>query len=250
MLVGELERVLRERRVKLVYVVPDFHNPNGTTLSLARRLALLELARRHDFAIVEDSAYSELRFRGEHLPSLAALDEAAVVFHLGTFSKTLAPGLRIGWIRSPHREAMRALVSAKQAADLHNATLAQRAVATLLETFDFDGHLGRVRDAYRKRCEAMVATLAEFPSVIRWTRPDGGMFVWVELAAGIVADDLVDRAAESLIAFVPGSSFLTDHAPSPYLRLSFSNHQADLIAEGTRRFGHLVTAASRTCTKA
>jgi 2-aminoadipate transaminase len=243
MKVDELEGLLARRKVKLIYVVADFNNPKGTTLSLARRLKMVELAARHGVAILEDDPYGELRFRGERPPSLAALDDAGVVLQLGTFSKTLAPGLRIGWIAGPPA-LIRACTTAKQAADLHSSTLAQRAASKLLETFDYDAHLGKIREIYGARCDTMLAALTrQLPPGAKWTRPDGGLFVWVELPEGLRTDELLLRAVEEKVAFVPGAPFFAKAPLHHCLRLNFSNRGSDLIEVGMERLGGVIRAA-------
>ena len=167
--VDALEELLRQRQVKLIYVIPDFQNPRGTTLEGARRQRIVELAERYGTLILEDDPYGELRFRGTHEPALSALGSDRVI-RLGTFSKTLAPGLRIGWVHAPV-EITRRLAIAKQSADLHTPTLTQRAAAHLLETFDYDGHLGRIRRSYGERCDAMLSAMEQrMPRGARWTR--------------------------------------------------------------------------------
>lgn len=237
MRVEELERLVVRRRPKLIYVVADFHNPKGTSLSLERRMALVKLAQRHRIPILEDNPYGELRFRGGLLPPLAALDDEGVVIHLSTFSKTLAPGLRIGWAVGP-RELIRAMTVCKQAADLHTATLAQRAAAKLLERFDYGSHLQRLRGVYGERCQAMLTALERhMPEGTRWTRPDGGMFVWVELPHGLSGDTLLPKALQQRVAFVPGSAFFAEDPRPEFIRLNYSNRPPEVIDEGLRRLG-------------
>jgi 2-aminoadipate transaminase len=242
MRVEELERLVAGRKPKLIYLVPNFQNPKGTTLSLERRHALVRFAQRHRILILEDNPYGELRFRGEHLPSLAALDDEGVVLHLGTFSKTLAPGLRIGWAVGP-RELIRALTVAKQATDLHTATLTQRATARLLSLFDYDANLDRLRAVYGERCLAMLASLEKhMPAGTRWTQPDGGMFLWVELPRGMSADALFPLALDKRVAFVPGSPFFAAEPRVEFMRLNYSNRPPELIEEGMRRLGAVIAA--------
>ena len=239
--VAALERaVAADRAPRLIYVVPEFSNPKGTTLSLERRLRLVRLARAHRIPILEDDPYGELRFRGEAPPPLAALDDAGLVVHLGTFSKTLAPGMRLGWLVGP-RELVRAVTIAKQAADLHTATLAQRAAAALLTRFDYDAHLVRLRRIYGERCQAMLGALATYlPPGTRWTRPDGGLFVWAELPAGLDADEIFAHALREKVAFVPGSAFYAEAPRREMMRLNFSNRPPELIDEGMARLGRVV----------
>ncbi len=243
MKVDELEAVLGHSKPRAIYLVPSFQNPRGTTLSLERRRALVALAQRYEVPIIEDEPYVELRFRGEPLPSLASLDTEGVVLSLGTFSKTLAPGLRLGWVRA-QGAVMRALVIAKQACDLHCASLTQRAVACLLERFDYGAHLARIREAYAQRCEAMLQALTEnLPDGSSWTRPDGGLFIWVELPDGLDAQALLTRAVEEKIAYVPGVPFFASAPRRNTLRLNFSNRPPERIAEGMRRLGAVVHSA-------
>jgi 2-aminoadipate transaminase len=239
----DLERLLATHKPKLVYVVANFQNPKGTTLSLERRRELVRLAQRHRFLILEDDPYGELRFTGDHLPSLAAFDDEGVVVSLGTFSKTLAPGLRLGWVVGP-RDFVRSLTIAKQSTDLHTATLAQRAVAKLLTRFDYNAHLESLRPVYGARANAMLDALKlHMPAGTRWTTPEGGMFLWVELPAGLSGDALLPRAIEQKVAFVPGSPFFANNPRPEFLRLNYSNRPPDLITEGMRRLGAVIAAA-------
>ncbi|OJH37539.1 aminotransferase [Cystobacter ferrugineus] len=242
MRVDELERLVTSRKPKLIYLVPNFQNPKGTTLSLERRRALVRFAQRHRILILEDNPYGELRFRGEHLPSLASLDDEGVVVSLGSFSKTLAPGLRIGWMVGP-KEIVRAVTVVKQAADLHTATVAQRATARLLARFDFNAHLERLRVIYGERCMAMLGALERhMPAGTRWTQPDGGMFVWAELPRGMSADTLFPLALEKRVAFVPGAPFFAAEPRHEFMRLNFSNRPPELLEEGMRRLGSVIAA--------
>jgi 2-aminoadipate transaminase len=238
--VNDLARQFALRPPKLVYLVPEFQNPKGTTLARGRRQALVDLCASHRVPILEDNPYGELRFRGEALPPLAALDDTGVVIHLGTFSKTLAPGMRLGWLVGS-REMVRSITIAKQAADLHTATLAQRAASALLERFDYDAHLTVLRRVYGERCDAMLGALdRHLPAGTRWTTPDGGLFVWAELPHGLRADDIFADALREKVAFVPGSAFYPDAPHYETLRLNYSNRPADLIEEGIARLGRVV----------
>ncbi len=238
--VDDLARAFAVRVPKMVYVVTEFNNPKGTTLALARRAALVRLCQQHRVPVLEDNPYGELRFRGEDLPPLAALDDGDVVIHLGTFSKTLAPGMRLGWLVGP-KEIVRACTIAKQAADLHSATLAQRAAAELLTRFDYDAHLAKLRVVYGERCVAMLGALERhLPQGTRWTRPDGGLFIWTQLPAGVSADDLFAEALRERVAFVPGSAFYAQAPRHDMLRLNYSNRPVDLIEEGIARLGRVV----------
>jgi len=225
---------LAERHgARLLYTIPTFQNPTGRTLSLERREALVALARSAGFRLLEDDPYGELRYRGEPLPVLAALDGR--VLSLSTLSKIAAPGLRIGWVRAPE-ELRRPLAIAKQAADLHSSTVDQAAAARWLATVDLDERVGLLREAYGARRDALLAGLAEaLPPGSKHNRPDGGMFVWARLPDGWDAVALLERALEHEVAFVPGYPFFAGAPDRAALRLSFVTHPPDEIAEGLRR---------------
>jgi 2-aminoadipate transaminase len=245
MLVDEVETVLRRCTPKLIYVVPDFQNPKGTTLSLARREHLVALAHRYQVPILEDDPYGELRYRGKQLPSLAALDRDGWVIYLSTFSKTLSPGLRIGWAIASE-PIIRAMVTAKQAADLHTSTLLQHGVARMLESFDYPGHLDSIRRVYGARCEAMLNALrTHFPKGTRWTRPEGGLFLWVELPHELRAEEIFDAAVAQKVAFVPGAPFFANEESHHFLRLNFSNRSPEVIENGIRRLGDVLRGLSQ-----
>jgi 2-aminoadipate transaminase len=237
----ELERALVRERPKLIYLVPNFQNPRGTTLSLARRAQVARLSLEHDVTVLEDDPYGELRYSGEALPPIAGLEPRAPVIHLGTFSKTLAPGLRLGWAVADER-MIRALTIAKQAADLHSGSLAQHAVARLFEFFDYEAHLRLLRRLYGERLSAMLASLdRNLPRGATWTRPEGGLFVWVRLPPGIDAQELLVDSMRERVAFVPGAPFFAAEPERETLRLNFSNRPPPLIAEGMARLGAAIS---------
>ncbi|WP_407838719.1 PLP-dependent aminotransferase family protein [Streptomyces sp. DSM 116496] len=229
------ELVARERP-KLLYTIPTFQNPTGRTLPAGRRAEIAAVAARLGLWLLEDDPYGELRYEGRALPRLAshpgAEDRTAL---LGSFSKVMAPGLRLGWLRAP-AALLRGAVLAKQAADLHTSTVDQLAVAEYLRAVDLDAHVARVRDAYRIRRDALLAGLAgALPAGSTWNRPEGGMFVWARLPEGHDATALLRAAASRGVAFVPGAPFFAA-APDPRtLRLSFTTHTPEEIAEGLRR---------------
>jgi DNA-binding transcriptional MocR family regulator len=242
---GALAALVRRERPKLVYTVPTFHNPTGRTLPLERRAALAAAAGRLGLWIVEDDPYGELRYRGEPVAPVAALPGAEDrTIALSTLSKVLAPGLRIGWVRAP-APLRRSLAVAKQAADLHSSTVDQAAAARWLTTCDLDAHVARLRAAYSPRRDALVHGLADaLPAGSRWTRPDGGMFVWVRLPDGWDADVLLRAALERDVAFVPGWPFYAGHPDCATLRLSFTTHTTQEIAAGLGRLAAAVTAVA------
>lgn len=237
-----LARAIALHQPKLIYLVPDFQNPSGTRMSLERRHQVLELAARHRVAILEDDPYGELTFDGPRFPPLHALDQAGVVVYLSTFSKTLAPGLRIGWVSAP-RELLRAITVAKQACDLHTGTLAQRAAARLLESFDYAAHVGRISALYGQRAAAMQAAMAaHMPAGVRWNAPRGGLFLWASLPERVAIDRLFVDALEARVAFVPGDPFFVTPPSTPHMRLNFSHRDEATIREGIARLARVIGA--------
>jgi DNA-binding transcriptional MocR family regulator len=238
------------RRAKFAYAIADFQNPTGESLTLAERQDLIANTAALGLPLVEDAAYDQLRYGGAALPSLLALDAARAggideggVLYCGTFSKTIAPGLRIGWIAAP-RPVIDKLVVIKQASDLHSSTLDQMVLYEVAATIGPD-HLAAIRRTYRSRRDAMLGALEEFfPAACRWTRPEGGMFIWVTLPGQLDAEDLLRRAIEEAkIAFVPGTSFHADGSGRNTLRLNFSLNREDVAISGIRRLGAVVERA-------
>jgi 2-aminoadipate transaminase len=235
-----LAKVLREERPRLLYLVPTFANPTGRTLTAGRRAAVAALAAEYGTWVVEDDPYGELRYRGEPVPALAAQPAAAGrVLHLGSFSKVAAPGLRLGWVRTPP-DLRAPLTVAKQAADLHTSTIDQAAAADYLATVDLDAHVGRLRDAYRRRRDAMIAAMPRTaPPGSTWTDPDGGMFTWLRLPAGADSAALLPEALKRDVAFVPGAPFYAGTPDRATLRLSFTTHTPEEITEGMGRLAEV-----------
>ncbi|MEK6302086.1 MAG: PLP-dependent aminotransferase family protein [Acidobacteriota bacterium] len=234
MCVDQVEEALK-RRPKLIYVVSEFSNPKGTSLSDERRRQLIELSLRYGVPILEDNPYSELRYSGVASEPLAALDRDSLVVHIGTFSKTISPGMRIGWLLASD-DIFKEVVIAKQASDLHTSTVEQRACARLLQEFDYDGHVARLCRVYGERCATMRAAIdRHFPAETHSTKPDGGLFLWVELPKSVSADDVFADALREHVAFVAGASFFVREAQSNFMRLNFSNQTPDMIEEGIRR---------------
>ena len=227
---------------RFLYALPNFQNPTGRTLTRQRREALVANAARLGLPIIEDDPYGELRYAGEPQPGLLALggECGANVIRLGSFSKVLAPGLRLGYICAS-REIIHKLVLAKQATDLHTASLTQMAVYEIVKDGFLDGHLPRVRELYRKQCEIMLEALQRaFPAGARWTRPEGGMFVWVTLAPHIDSTGLLQRAIQEKVAFVPGAPFYAGAAERNTLRLSFVTVPEEKIRRGVAILGRLI----------
>jgi 2-aminoadipate transaminase len=242
---------------KFMYVLPNFQNPGGTTLSLDRRLELVRLANKYGIPIVEDDPYGALRFEGEHLPPLVALDadfQASAglnghgfmegnVIYLGTFSKTLAPGLRLGWVVAPV-EVIDRLVMAKQGTDLQTSTFDQMLAWEMLKTGFLDEHIRTIRKVYGERRDVMIAALEKyFPDGCSWTKPEGGLFLWARIPEWLDTEPLLQEAVQAKVAFVPGFAFYTtpDRGRNT-MRLNFSNAQPEQIEEGIRRLGLLLQA--------
>jgi 2-aminoadipate transaminase len=241
MKMGELERILKKtKNVKAIYVIPNFQNPTGRTWSLERRRSLAKLSSRFDTVVIEDNPYGELRFEGEFLPSVKSFDTEGNVLITGTFSKIFCPGYRIGWIAGD-KAIIRKYVLVKQGADLQCNTLAQMEIAKFLDMYDIDAHIQRIRAVYKTRRDLMVKMMeSEFPDSITFTRPQGGLFAWVELPAAVNARDVLEKCLEENVAFVPGGSFFPNGGRENTLRLNFSNMPEDRIVEGMRRLGRVL----------
>ena len=243
---AELERVLTQpgvRPIKFVYVIPDYQNPTGRSLSTERRHALVALARRHGFLILEDVAYRELGFDGSRLPSLRTLAPDVVV-QLGTFAKTFMPGLRLGWIAGP-AVLVAQLARAKQYTDQCASPLGQRLLEEHGRSGGFDRGLAGMRRFYRTRCELMLSALDELmPDEVGFTRPNGGFFSWLTLAPSTDAAELQRSAQAEGVTFLPGRVFYPDDRGHHELRLAFSKVPDDRIAEGIRRLAAIVRAQS------
>ncbi|MEU6371349.1 PLP-dependent aminotransferase family protein [Streptomyces sp. NPDC046931] len=234
----ELEELVLRERPKLLYTVPTFQNPTGRTLPAGRRAAIARVASRRGLWIVEDDPYGELRFEGGRVPWIASHDDARDrTVLLGSFSKVMAPGLRLGWLRAP-AALRRACTVAKQAADLHTPTVNQLAAARYLAGRDLDAHVSRVAAAYRKRRDAMLAGLPEaLPEGSAWNRPEGGMFLWARLPEGYDTTALLPRVVQQDVAYVPGAPFYAGAPQTSTMRLCFVTHTPEEIAEGLRRLG-------------
>jgi 2-aminoadipate transaminase len=239
----DLARVLAtEQRAKMIYVVPDFANPTGTTLSLARRHRLIELANDHDVLVIEDSPYRPLRYSGDHLPTLKSLDTEGRVLHLGSFSKILAPGMRLGWaVAEPGMLERLSLL--KLAADTQSSTLNMSATSAYLARFDLDAHIARSVPVYRQKRDLMLATMTEtFPDHVRWTEPEGGLFTWLTFRTGFdAAAFMAERLLpEAKVAFVPGATFFPVHQQPQHARMSFSGVADDRLVQGVTAIGTLL----------
>ena len=225
------------KKPKFIYVVPDFQNPSGVTMSLARREKLLQLAYDYEIPIVEDSPYRDLRFSGENVPAIYNLDTQNQVIALGTFSKLLCPGLRIAWIMAP-AEWMDRMVVAKQGMDLCSPTFTQLLVAEYLKRGLLPLQVEKIRKLYGRKLEVMLKALEEhMPKGVKWSKPKGGLFLWVELPKKMSANDLFPKAIENKVAYVVGSAFHCDGKGQNAMRINFSYSSEEQIVEGVRRLG-------------
>jgi 2-aminoadipate transaminase len=229
------------RRPKFIYTVPNFQNPAGVTMALPRRQRLVEVAHERELLVLEDNPYGLLRYEGEPLPTLLSLDRGRFVIYLGTFSKILSPGLRLGWTVAP-RPVLEKMNLGKQGADLCSSSMSQLFVATYFEERRWQDYLEELKELYRRRRDTMLEALAEhFPPEATWTRPQGGLFIWATLPDYIDTTDLLARALEERnVAFVPGRAAYVDGRGGSSLRLNFSGVHEDDIREGIRRIGEVI----------
>jgi DNA-binding transcriptional MocR family regulator len=243
----ELERRIRQLRaeganVKFLYTIPSFNNPSGITLAPARRRRIVEICREAGILVLEDNPYGLLRFDGRPLPPLRAGNPDDVIY-LGSFSKILAPGLRIGWALVP-AHLQRRFYLAGEAVTLCPPTLNQMLVSAYLDDHDWRAQIGTYRRLYAERCAAMLAALEEFmPAGVRWTRPEGGFFVWLTLPGHVDTYPLLHAAIDAGVVFIPGAAFSPADGPSNKLRLAFSAVSAEHIREGVRRLAPVLARA-------
>ncbi|WP_198361965.1 aminotransferase-like domain-containing protein [Thermococcus gorgonarius] len=237
----KLEELRRQgKRVKIVYTVSTFQNPMGVTMSVERRKRLIELASEYDFLIVEDGPYSELRYSGKPVPPIKHFDHEGRVIYLGTFSKILAPGFRVGWVAA-HPHLIRKMEIAKQSIDLCTNTFGQTIAWKYVEEGHLDEHIPKIIEFYKPRRDAMLEALEEYmPDGIRWTKPEGGMFVWVTLPEGIDTKLMLEKAVSKGVAYVPGEAFFVHRDVKNTMRLNFTYVPEDKIREGVKRLAETV----------
>jgi 2-aminoadipate transaminase len=245
MRVDELETTLDEleqagRRPKFIYTVPNFHNPAGVTLSLPRRRELVRIAQERELLVLEDNPYGLLRYESDPLPTLLSLDGGNFVVYAGTFSKILSPGMRLGWTVAP-RPVLEKMNVGKQASDLCSSSLSQHFVAAYFESGPWHEYVRSLIEIYRRRRDVMLDALAEhYPREAHWTHPEGGLFIWATLPDYIDTTDLLARALEQRVAFVPGRAAYVDGRGGSSMRLNFSGVGENDIREGVRRIGEVV----------
>ncbi|MBI2955340.1 MAG: PLP-dependent aminotransferase family protein [Chloroflexi bacterium] len=237
-----LDEILRRNRVKLIYLIPNFQNPTGRTLTLERRWSIAKILVQHEALLVEDDPYGRLRYAGDGMPPIKSLAPDNVIY-LSSFSKVLSPGFRLGWVVAPE-EICQWLVIAKQGADLHTSALSQVIAAEYLAGGYFEAHLPAILDLYRRRQAAILSALHyQLSEVATWTRPEGGMFVWVTLPDDMDTEEIYWKAIESKVAFVPGRFFHIDGSGRNTTRLNFSNTDEHKLVDAIQRLANVIQSA-------
>lgn len=238
----ELEKALRSTpNAKLMYLIPTFHNPSGITMSLKKRLGVLELARKYDIAIIEDNPYGELRFAGEDLPTLKSLDTDGRVIYCSSFSKILSAGMRVGFVVADSTVCSKMTV-AKQGEDVHTNIFFQMLCYKYMTGCDLNAHIAKINDIYRHKCNLMLECLDKYipNDEVEFTRPEGGLFIWGTVMGTDDASNIVKLAIEKKVAVVPGTAFNCDtEAKSPSFRLNYSTPSDEQIVEGVKRLGEV-----------
>lgn len=233
-----LDKILKEKKMKLLYTVPNFQNPTGLTYSKQKRKELCEILKEHQTYLIEDDPYGKLRFQGESYPYIGSFGlERSVLF--GTISKTITPGMRLGWICTKNKELMRHLVTAKQASDLHSNIFTQYMVYDYLTNYDLEKHIQKIKSLYLEQSTAMQKAMKEyFPENVSYTKPKGGMFVWASLPEGKSSLELFHKAIQRKVVFVPGNPFYVDDSKMvPAFRLNYTNMKPPMIRKGIQILG-------------
>lgn len=235
------EEILKTKNIKIIYTIPTFQNPTGITMSLEKRKILLDLAEKYNCLILEDNPYGELRFKGEYIPPIKSFDETGRVIYVGSFSKTLSPGLRVGFVTG-HSDLMERVIVVKQANDVHTPLISQMIISQFMAENDMDAHIKKGCTSCKEKCDAMLDAMDRyFPAKALYTRPDGGIFIWVTLPEGTDTSALLKKAIDKKVAFVPGNSFMTDASrPSNCFRLNFTTMSNEKIEEGIKILGDLL----------
>ncbi|GCF92539.1 aminotransferase [Enterococcus florum] len=241
MKMDQLEAALQANpKAKLIYTIPNFQNPTGRTLSLERRRKIAQLAQQYDVLVLEDNPYGAVRFEGTPLPAIQSFDETDHVIYTSTFSKILAPGLRLGWVIAPS-ELISNYKRLKQSADLHSDILSQYIVAAFFENNDIAEHIAKITALYKERKDVMMQAIKKyFPKTVSYSRPEGGMFIWIEVPGIDSTQDLFDRCIQNNVAFVPGEPFYCQEIVPGTFRLNYSNMPAEQIDLGMKRLGEAI----------
>ena len=237
----ELDKILATTpKCKFIYVIPDFQNPTGICWSLERRKKFIEVINKYDLPVFEDNPYGELRYRGESFPTLKSMDTKGLVSFLGTFSKIFCPGLRLGWIAGPHT-IVEKFVMIKQSADLHTSNFDQGVADAYMDTYDLDAHVKEIVELYGHRRDLILKTMEEeFPEGVEFTRPDGGLFLWVTVPEGVSARKVFDKCIEQKVAAVIGDAFYPNDKTDRSMRVNYSCMPDDKIVEGVKRMARAI----------
>jgi len=241
MIMEELEKALELKdNIKMIYVIPDFQNPTGKSWSLERRKKLIKLANYYDIPVIVDDAYGDVCFNKEKAPSLRSFDTERKVIHLGTFSKTLCSGLRVGWVEADI-DVLKKYIIIKQSSDMHTNILAQMMIDKYLELYDIDAHIAEINSVYKARRDTMIEAIKEhFPANCTYTYPEGGMFIWVEMPGNIDAREVLMESIKENVAFIPGEPFYPNGGVKNTFRLNFSNANESKIKEGIERLSKVL----------
>ena len=237
----ELDKILATTpKCKFIYVIPDFQNPTGICWSLERRKKFIEVINKYDLPVFEDNPYGELRYRGESFPTLKSMDTKGLVSFLGTFSKIFCPGLRLGWIAGPHT-IVEKFVMIKQSADLHTSNFDQGVADAYMDSYDLDAHVKEIVELYGHRRDLILKTMEEeFPEGVEFTRPDGGLFLWVTVPEGVSARKVFDKCIEQKVAAVIGDAFYPNDKTDRSMRVNYSCMPDDKIVEGVKRMAKAI----------
>lgn len=238
MIMEELEKILEvTENVKMIYVIPDFQNPTGITWTLERRKKFIEIISKYEIPVLEDNPYGELRFEGESLPSLKSMDKKGLVIFLGTFSKILCPGYRLGWTCAS-QNILKKFIFVKQVADLQASSISQIEVSKFIDLYNLDNHVKKINEVYARRRDLMLETMKEeFLEGVEYTYPEGGLFIWVELPKHLDSRIIMKDCLANNVAYVPGWSFFPNGGTENCFRLNYSNMSDDRIVEGIKRIG-------------
>ncbi len=242
----EVEKILSTTpKVKLIYVIPDFQNPMGICWTLERRKKFMEIINKYEIPVLEDNPYGELRYEGETIPSLLSLDTKGLVMSMGTFSKILSPGIRIGWLAAP-KELRQQFIQAKTSDDVHTSILDQAIVNRYMEDNDIDAHIAEINALYKHRLDLIIASMEKyFTDGTTWTHPQGGLFLWLTFPEGVSARKVFDKCIEKNVAGVLGEFFYPNGNNDHHMRINYSTMTDDRIVEGIRRMGEALREAGK-----
>lgn len=238
--IEDLEKVLEENpRAKLLYMIPNFQNPTGKAWTLERRQRFMEVIEKYDVVVVEDNPYGEIRFKGDPLPDLKSLDKTGQVMYLGSLSKVLSPGMRIAWVCASPEIASK-VEELKETNDLQSPELTQMLATYYMNMFDLEAHIKEIQETYKERCELMIEMIKKyFPKEIKYTNPEGGMFLWLELPEGLDSDKILDEAVEAGVAYIPGESFFAQEGVKNTVRMNFTMVNDQQIRDGIKILGEV-----------